>query len=86
MDYCGAFAETLLLGLESGMPDISSDNKDLDWPHLLEIGTAVAEGGIRDLEALWALGFVQACIIAADVGVTWDDLVAVNRKYDLKPN
>lgn len=81
MNMIAAARETLEAARAVGMDNIMSELSDADFPHLEEMvvkmeTTVMTEGKL----GRW-LGWIQACVYVADVGITLDDLKEINRRH-----
>lgn len=89
MNMREAFKETLALARELGMDQASSDDPNLDYPHLVdmydrivaadEAGTPYNEGKLGR-----HLGWAQACVVASGMGATLDNMKEINMKWSEK--
>ncbi len=85
MDMRKAAAETIQAACRNGMDQVSSDNPDLDYPHLVEMYNKMCNYQGEDQEfsegklGRW-LGYMQCAVIAADVGLTLEDMKQINRR------
>lgn len=86
MNMIAAMRETVELARTRGMPTMSSDNPDLDFPHLEDMCRMMEEnnspqgGGFSEGKQGRWLGWVQAAIVATDIA-TLDDMKAINKKW-----
>ena len=81
MNMIAAARETLEAARKAGMDQISSDFPEADFPHLggmvetMET-TEMSEGK----KGRW-LGWIQACVYLADVGLKLEDMKEINRRH-----
>jgi len=81
MNQLKAMQETLQLARLAGMENLVSDIPELDFPHLLDMYNRVHSGEIEFSEAKlgrW-LGWMQAAVVAAGIGLTLEDMKAINK-------
>lgn len=81
MDMRAAAKATLELACEHGMSRISSDNPELDWPHLCEMVekmhiTEMSEGKL----GRW-LGWLQAAVVATCDDITLEHMKDINKRF-----
>lgn len=76
MNQLQALRETITLGDAKGMPDLPGSALGLE--HLRGMVSAIESGSFpSDKLGRW-LGWAQCAVVAADVGVTLDDMKALN--------
>jgi len=83
MNQREALAETIKLAMIAGMDQVSSDNPDLDFPHLWDMYQRVINEPEAFSEAKlgrW-LGWIQCAVVAADVGLTLEDMKDINTRF-----
>jgi len=81
MNMIAAAADTMSLAAERGMADVSSDNPDLDYPHLYDMLNKMQEGEMSEGKLGRWLGWMQAAVVAANIGVTLNDMKEINRRW-----
>jgi len=89
MKMIEAFKETLELAVKLGMPEVKDLQPELDYQHLVDMYIRITEAieGFSDEDKFseaklgrW-LGWAQAALVASGVGVTLEDVKAINMKY-----
>lgn len=81
MNQIAAMAKTLEAARAAGMDNITSDNSELDFPHLQDMYDRVIASPADFSEAKlgrW-LGWMQAAVVAAGVGLSLDTMKAINQ-------
>lgn len=82
MNMLEAARETMALAREHGMDNMSSDNSELDYPHLMEMLTKMEAGGMSEGKLGRWLGWMQAAVVAGTLGtVRLDDMKRINIKW-----
>lgn len=77
MDQRAAFRNTLILAQTHGMP--RHPGSPLGLAHLLDMYDKVCEGGFpEDKLGRW-LGWAQCAVVAADIGLTLENMKDINR-------
>lgn len=84
MDQKAAFRETLIAASDLGMPALPGSPLGLD--HLLDMYTKICEGDFSEDKLGRWLGWAQCAVVAADIGLTMDDMREINKAYDGKEN
>lgn len=74
-----AFDETVELAIQSGMA--GSHDPSLSLSHLLEMQLTISEKDFSEAKLGRWLGWAQAALVAADVGVTLEDVKQINLRY-----
>lgn len=82
MNQREAFRETLELARNAGMDMVESDNPDLDYPHLVDMWDRIQTNPDMSEAKLgrW-LGWAQAAVVSADIGLTLTDMKLLNQKW-----
>lgn len=78
MNQRKAFKETVTLAIAKGMPRGLTGSTGLE--HLIEMEKVVVNGDFSDAKLGRWLGWAQACLVVADVGVTLEDVKEINRR------
>lgn len=86
MNMVEAMRDTLKLARDYGMDNVSSDNSELDYAHLVDMlqrveeaedaGTPFSEGK----KGRW-LGWIQAAVVANGFGPSLNDMKEINKKW-----
>lgn len=80
MNQREAFDATVRLAVASAMPE--GDAADgLSLAHLREMRQAIETGEFSEAKLGRWLGWAQAALVAADVGITLDDVKAINMRH-----
>lgn len=79
MNQAEAFRETVDLAERCGMPDMPGSSLGLD--HLRSMLATVSAGGFSDTKLGRWLGWAQCAVVAADIGVSLDDMKAINLRH-----
>ena len=80
MNQRAAFRETLQLAIASAMPE--GDPEDpLSLAHLRDMGKRIRQVEFSDAKLGRWLGWAQCALVAADVGVTLEDVKRINLKW-----
>lgn len=83
MNQRAAFDETVALAIEKGMhPWVSSGQESLGLNHLLSMQTKINEGTFSEPKLGRWLGWAQAALVAANVGVSLEDVKAINLRHE----
>ena len=78
MSQLTAMRETLTRAQECGMADIAGFAEGCDYWHLQDmVERAQAEGFSEAKLGRW-LGWMQCAVVAADLGITLDDMKQIN--------
>lgn len=77
MNQRAAFDETVELAIISGMVGRGS----LSFSHLREMQKTIAEGNFSESKLGRWLGWAQASLVAANVGVTLEDVKQINLRH-----
>lgn len=87
MNQLAAMQETLTLAQEAGMPDIDGFAEGCDYWHLQDMVERVDVAMTRDGTAFseaklgrW-LGWMQCAVVAAEIGLTLEDMKQINKRY-----
>lgn len=85
MDMRKAAAETLQAACAAGMDQVSSDIPELDYPHLVEMYNKLCvyhgeEEEFSEAKLGRWLGWMQAAVVAAQVGLTLEDMKQINKR------
>lgn len=79
MNQRQAFLDTVDLAAERGMQEIPGSPLGLE--HLREMSVRVQWDDFSDAKIGRWLGWAQCAVVAADIGVTLDDMKRINRLY-----
>ncbi len=86
MNMIAAFEDTLRLACANGMDNMSSDNSELDYPHLQDMfmqmrDDANPQGGqfSEGKQGRW-LGWAQAAVVASNCG-TLEEMKEINKRW-----
>lgn len=78
MNMIAAAQETLERAAAAGMANVSSDIPELDFPHLQKMLATMLEGNMSEAKVGRWLGWMQAAVVAADIGLTLEDMKQIN--------
>lgn len=78
MNQREAFRETILLAEIAGMSD--HDTMELGLPHMRSMYARITDDFSDGKLGRW-LGWAQCALVAANVGVTLDDMKSLNKKW-----
>lgn len=78
MNMIKAAEDTLELARQFGMDSLSSDNSELDYPHLAEMLEKMQTGDMSEGKLGRWLGWMQASVVAAGVGCSLEDMKQIN--------
>lgn len=82
MNQREAFRETLELARLNDMDLQSSDTPELDFPHLQDMWERIqADPDMSESKLGRWLGWAQAAVVAAQVGLTLTDMKLLNEKW-----
>lgn len=80
MNQREAFDDTLALAAKMGMPALPDSS--LGFAHMKDMRFRInLDGNFSDAKLGRWLGWAQAALVAANVGVTLEDVKAINRKH-----
>lgn len=79
MNQLQAFRDTIALAEQRGMPELPGS--DLGLHHLRRMVAVVEEGSFGPAKLGRWLGWAQCAVVAAGVGVTLDDMKALNARH-----
>lgn len=83
MNQIEAFNETVMLAIKMGMPDQSDVDDSLGYEHMFSMLKRIEANPEKFSEAKlgrW-LGWAQAALVAANVGVTLEDVKQINLRW-----
>lgn len=80
MNQLAAFDETLALAVERGMPDFTGQRDSLGLAHLEAMRERITTNFSEGKLGRW-LGWAQAALVAANVGVTLEDVKQINLRH-----
>lgn len=81
VDQRAAFDATVELARKHRMWDKRPAELSLGWLHLLEMQAEIHAGSFSPEKLGRWLGWAQAALVVANVGVTLDDLKALNKRF-----
>lgn len=79
MNQLAALNETIRLAQEAGMPE--APGSPLGLAHLRQMAANVATEDFDDAKLGRWLGWIQCAVVAADVGITLDDMIHLNTAH-----
>lgn len=80
MNQLAAMEETVWIANERGMPNLPGNDLGLD--HLRTMLFAMNTEPMSDSKMGRWLGWAQCAVVAADIGLTLDDMKHINRRWD----
>lgn len=83
MNQIAAMKETLDFARIAGMDVLSSDIPEVDFPHLHDMYERVihAEEPMSEAKIGRWLGWIQACVVAAGIGLSLEDMKEINMRW-----
>ncbi len=81
MNMIAAAEATLELAREREMDMLSSDVPELDFPHLQEMFDKMKSGEMSEGKLGRWLGWMQAAVVAAQIGITLEDMKNINKQF-----
>lgn len=82
MNQRQAFRETLILATQHGMQKVEVDDPSLGYYHLVDMWDRIdANPNMSEAKLGRWLGWAQAAVVAACVGVTLTDIKLLNQKW-----
>ena len=85
MNQLAAMKETLECAGAMGLLNTSSDNPELDWPHLCDMFERARIGNYSEAKLGRHLGWIQCAVVAAGIGLTLEDMKQINLKHSGEP-
>lgn len=82
MNQLAALRDTIVLAEERGMPEYCGD---LGLSHLRSMYTRAEAGDFSEAKLGRWLGWAQCAVVAACIGVTLDDMKAINLLHSGEP-
>lgn len=81
MNQIAAMRETLTRAQEHGMADISGFAEGCDYWHLQDMVERAQSGEFSEAKLGRWLGWMQCAVVAADIGLTLEDMKQINVSY-----
>jgi hypothetical protein len=82
MNQREAFRETLDIALANDMDLIEMDQTEVSYLHLASMWEHIqADPNMSETKLGRWLGWAQCAVVAADIGVTLEDMKAVNKRW-----
>lgn len=81
MNMIGAAEKTMELAKAHDMELLSSDIPELDFPHLQEMLEKMKDGDMSPTKLGRWLGWMQAAVVAAQIGITLEDMKNINKQF-----
>jgi hypothetical protein len=81
MNQLEAMRETLTRAQECGMADISGFAEGCDYWHLQDMVERAQAGEFSDAKLGRWLGWMQCAVVAAEIGLTLDDMKSINKRH-----
>lgn len=81
MNQRAAFDETVALAAASGMQSRTVLDPSLSFDHLLDMQERIARGEFSESKLGRWLGWAQAALVAANVGVGLEDVKQINLRH-----
>lgn len=83
MNQVAAMQETLALARIARMDNLESDIPELDFPHLWDMYQRVlqADPPMSDAKIGRWLGWIQAAVVAAQIGLSLNDMKDINKRW-----
>ena len=81
MNMIEAAKETLAKAEAAGMDILTSDIPELDYPHLQLMLSRMQVNEMSEAKIGRWLGWMQAAVVAADIGLGLEDMKEINKKW-----
>lgn len=81
MNQRAAFDATVRLARSRGMARVKTVSTSLSWGHLLSMQESIHAGEFSDAKLGRWLGWAQAAVVAANIGVTLSDVKRINMTH-----
>lgn len=81
MNVLEAMRDTMKMAQERGMQNVQTPDPTLSWSHMVAMANKMSTEQMSYGKLCRWLGWMQACVVAANINVTLSDMKEINRRH-----